>query len=810
MYSNLARRLFFSASVFCFGIQLAFAGQPPEKDPAAAVVSPEQLQAIKTQIARLNATDNLEREDAEQQLLKMGPVALPLIKEAQKAPDPETAARAKRLLGKMTAAANQPTESYAEILPANSVFFLEAPHTRQSLDRWKECPLGKFWDLPAMQKFYVGHREAQVPNDQKILDAVREIPKLLDGKALFALGGPDTAEAAELDPPLVYVVESKQGAALEAAVRKLFDGMTDVPKGSRRYGPFNVEEHITAQSVFGQDSIIHSLTQKGIESFIDGLLKRPEKSLNPELKEIRALLPQHDFVYRISADNFKDLADNGQLIDDQQLEVLETLGFLPGSSWTGAIAATPDGFEDVFRLVIGGGEKNDGIVAVLSRMAATMPPAPAAGAPQSLDLIPWQAGLLVSFNGDTAKNAAALSRALKNLDVIFAAQPVPAAAPAQPGKAPVPGQPPQPMQPGVFPGKGVPPPNPLAPKPGVPPAPPPAGAPKPDAGARNAPAPATPAAQPAQPAQAAPGTKPANTLGQQALAAAGGTGAQAPAAAPEAIAPAPGGAQVPPALPAGAPAAGAKKDPVAPGDPKPAPRERKERVPPHISRFEKLGLKLEQFLEQVEGPVQVGLFMQQIEDETPDEIPISPLLAVLLKDPKVIEQSLEAASAGPTPRFDKEVLNGGVHYVEKGGNPDTKPGFWLKDNYLAWSSERDLLDLAGAALLHKGGTERMADRASYKAALAAKRIDPAAVFTFFGDAEQVIEMPYKLAKVNWQEDDANPWPAWDLVKALLKDKPVMLEFKSIPNGLQVHGITPLSLMGMIEAFRRNLIEAGFW
>src|SRR5262249_30560322 len=161
---------------------------------------------------------------------------------------------------------------------------------------------------------------------------------------------------------------------------------------------------------------------------------------------------------------------------------------------------------------------------------------------------------------------------------------------------------------------------------------------------------------------------------------------------------------------------------------------------------------------------------------------ISPLLAVLLKDPKIIEQSLEAAAAGPTPRFTKEVLNGGVHYVENDVRQEAKPGFWLKGNYLAWSSERDLLDLAGAALLHQAGNERMADRASFKASVAAKRLDPGALFTFFGDAEQVLEMPYKLAKVRWQEDDANAWPDFDLIRPLVKDKPIILEFKSFLGG----------------------------
>ncbi|HYG75849.1 MAG TPA: hypothetical protein VEK08_12665 [Planctomycetota bacterium] len=728
MYSSSVRHLLL-ACLLSVSPLLIHAGQAE----GPIEVSAPPLAAAKAQIARLNATDNLEREDAERELMKIGLPALPLLKEAMKSADPETAARAKRLVGKLTEVAGRPQASYAEIMPANSIFFIEAANSRQTLDKLKNSPLGKFWDLPAMQTFYKGHREAQVPNDQKILDTVRELPKLLDGKVLWTIGAPDTAEAAELDPPMVYAVESKQMPQLEATVRRLFEGMTDPPKSNRRYGPFTVEEHITAQSVFGQESIIHSLTQKGIESFLDTLVKRPEKTLQPELSEVRSLLPQYDFIYHLSTDGFKDLCDNGQLIDDQQLEVVEKVGFMPGSAWQGLIAVTPDGFEDMFRLKIGGGEKNQGIAAVLAQLAATVPPPPQAGAPQALDLIPWQAGLLLSFQGDAAKNAVAIGRALRNIDEVFAATPP---APVQP-QAPAPNAPIKPQAP---------------------------------------PDPNKPVIAPVDPAKA--NAPKANTLGQKALAE-GGLKDEKPQ-----------------------PPIAAEKGPA---------KAAAEKIPPHIARFEKLGMKLEQFLEQVDGPIQLALFMQHIEDdEAPDNTPISPLFAVLLKDPKIVEQSLEAAAAGPTPRFKKETLNGGTSYLEADGDEESRPGFWLKGNYLAWSSERDLLDLAGAALLHAGKNERMADRASYKQALAQKRIDPKALMTFFGDAEQVLEMPYKLAKINWQEDDANPWPSYDLIRPLLANKPIFLEFKAAPGGLQGHAITPLTLMGMIEAFRRPLIEAGFW
>jgi hypothetical protein len=222
-------------------------------------------------------------------------------------------------------------------------------------------------------------------------------------------------------------------------------------------------------------------------------------------------------------------------------------------------------------------------------------------------------------------------------------------------------------------------------------------------------------------------------------------------------------------------------------------------------------LKMEQFFEQVEGPVALSLFFQQIEgDEMPDTVPVSPLFAVVLKDPKQIEQALEAASAGAEPRFSKETLNGGTHYIENSGDPDSRPGFWLKDKYLTWSTERDLLDLAGAALAHRGGNERYTDRTNYKKAIAANQPDPTALLTFYGDAEQCFEMPYNLAKINWQEDEDNPWPQYAHIKPLLAGKEIYIEFKAGKDGLEGTAKTPFSLFGLIESTRRTLNEAGFW
>ncbi|HYF52102.1 MAG TPA: hypothetical protein VEJ63_22015, partial [Planctomycetota bacterium] len=209
------------------------------------------------------------------------------------------------------------------------------------------------------------------------------------------------------------------------------------------------------------------------------------------------------------------------------------------------------------------------------------------------------------------------------------------------------------------------------------------------------------------------------------------------------------------------------------------------------------------------GPFHLALFPHQVGDDLPDTLPMSPLVAVLLKDPAQVEQTLDAAAAGPAPRFRREVLNGGSHYIDITVDNPGGAGFWLKDKYLAYSTEKDLLDLAGLAIKHEKGNERIADRAAYKQAIAAKKIWSDALFTVFAEADQALEMPYRVAKFNWQEDDENPWPDWAVVKPLLQNKPILISVKATPEGLQAWGQTPLTIYGIVVAFRWPLLEAGY-
>jgi hypothetical protein len=721
-------------------VQAAQAADPNPNPPPPAAVDPH----VKELIAKLNAPDNIDREDAEKSLLEIGAPAVPALRDAMAAPEPEISARAKRLVAQLVQSEGRPLSSYSELFPANSVFFAEVPNAKAALEKLKPSPVGRLWDLPQTQKHYKGHYDAQTENDKKMLDCIHEIVKLVDGRALLAFGAPETAEATEIDPPLVYALESKQAHALEAQVRALLLAMNDPPRSIRRFGPFSIEEQVSAQTVFNANGMIHSLTQVGIEAVLDKFAKKPDNPLSAELADVRGLMQSYDLLFHFKHSDLNQLADAGQLIDEDMIRSLNTIGFVEGSAFQSVLTPNGDGFEEHGRIVVAGGDANDGILNVIRKMSVTPP---ATDKPRALDLIPWQTGILISFQGDVAQNSAALAKAIRALDAAGA-----------PENEALKGTPAKPAKDGANKADPK-----LDPKRALAPNAP-----------HTPPKPAGPAVPPA-PELAKDGPEKNKTLGGEALAAGGGL----------------------------------DKKPDAPADAKPdAPKaDEPKTIYPHVQRFEKVGVKLEQFLEQVDGPVQLGVFPHSIGDDTPDTIPMTPLVAFVLKDPKVFEQSLDALSTGDKPRFAKELLNGGVHYVEVSGN-DSKPGFWLKDNYLAYSTEREVLDLASKALQHENGNERMADRPSYKQELAAKRLEAQSLFTVFGDADQILEMPYKLACLAWKPEPNNPYPDWTVVKPILLNKPVSVGFKTSKDVIVYSAQTPLSLLGMIEAFRRPIKESG--
>ena len=689
---------------------------------------------IKELIARLNAPDTIDREEAEKELLTIGQPALQPLRDASGDPQPEIAARARKLVARLVQVQGKPLSTYAELFPANSVFFVESPDSKGALDRLTASPLGKFWNLAETQKFYKSHYDSQLDNDRKLLDCISSMFKLADGRALLAFGPPETAEASELDPPLIYALDSKDGRELELQVRALLEAMNDPPRSLRRYGPFSIEEQTSAQTVFSQEGMIHSLTQAGIEAFLDNFTRKPADPLTPELAEIRKLLPDYDLLVHVKHTGFDTLAEAGQLVDDDIIRTLNTLGFAEGSEFQSALGVNADGFAERGRIVFNPKIKNEGLLAVVKAMSVTPP---GANAPQALDLIPWQAGILLSFQGDIAKDSAALARSLRALDAAGAVENLDV----------------KPKPPDAKDGKKD--------------------DKKTGAANRNVLDPKQPDPKPPEPKL----TDKPKTPGEEALAAGGGLGDTKP------------NGEAPPKV----------------GD---APKEEEHKtVYPRIQRFERIGLKLEQFLEQIDGPVQLAVFLNTIGDEMPESVPLTPLYAVLLKDPRAVEQALDAQAAGDKPRYAKELLNGGAHYVEIDGG-ETRPGYWLKGNYLAYSTEREVLDLASKALLHANGNERMSDRPSYQQELAAKRYDPQAVLSIFGDADQILETPYKLACMAWKPDAPTAYPDYKVVKPLLLNKPVSIQFKTVQDAIQFTAQTPLSLLGMIEAFRLPIKEAG--
>ena len=379
-------------------------------DPAKAA---EELQ-IKALIEKLGAADTVQREDAEKSLAAFGAAAGPLLKAAVTSPLPEISARAKRLVGRL-AGVGVRVNSYSDILPADAVFFLEFADTQGSLKRLNQTPIGRFWETPPMRKTIQGHRKDMLPTELQVLDAMQALSKIATGRTALTVAGPETIQPEEIDPPIVYLLESNNPQAAEAQVRQIFVGMGDPIKSKRINKQFTIEEQANANTHFSQDRIVHALTERAIDSILDSLLKPPAKTLSPVLADLRAQRPNADCIWRLSSAGFKNFVDALQIIDQEQLDTLAAAGFIEGSSIDGAVTFNAAGAEELTRLQLGGGAKNKGVLGILQRLN---PVTPAAG-PQASDMMPYQAAMVVTINADVSKNSAELAASLTALDKFF-------------------------------------------------------------------------------------------------------------------------------------------------------------------------------------------------------------------------------------------------------------------------------------------------------------------------------------------------------------------------------------------------------
>ncbi|MEI6231666.1 MAG: hypothetical protein WCT04_01335 [Planctomycetota bacterium] len=732
--SRLSRSILFLLALLLVSVCSFVRAEEPADvvDLTKAVAAPDPK--IAKFIAQLGSPDTVLREEAETALMAAGKAAIAPLKTAEASANAEIAARAKRLSGRLSELTVK-AGSYAEYLPSDTILYLEFRDTATTFDRLKRTPLSKFWDKQSTKIFMQGFRTEQLPNEVKVLDAATALPKLASGRALFALSSPDTIEAHEIDPPLIYVYETQSMRIAEAHVRSLFEGMNDAVKTKRKYNTFEIEEQINACSVFGAQRIIHALTPKGMETFLDHLKKPPGNPLSRLTADMKTKRPDADIYFRLSADGLKTLAEANQLLDDDLTKRIETFGLEEGGFIEDALTLNAEGIEDFARIFPGGNARSKGLMSVLQRMTVKAAPPVQANQPQALDMVPWQAAMVVSFSGDAATSAVELTAALRALDALG--------------------------------GELV----------------------HPEANLNNVnpPANAQNALDPVRPPRA-------KTAAEEALNLGGGN------------------------------VLDDKKDLKTPAkdmaNKKPGKKADKaaepERTAPRFERLLHAGFTLEQLLQQVDGPMVLALFPERVDvsklakpdaannPPDPDHVPMAVLVGMYLKDPAPIELALKRANKGVDHKYIEHVLDGGTFFSED--EDENSAGFWLRGNYFAWGTSRDILDLAGTAVLNQNGNERMTARQSHIDYMA-KNYDPAALLNVYGDSRQFLEMPYKMAQLQWQTDPKNPFPDFAVAAGLLKGNTMHMKIKQVQGGLQIEAQSPLSLMGMLQAILKPLKEA---
>src|SRR5262249_53802497 len=152
------------------------------------------------------------------------------------------------------------------------------------------------------------------------------------------------------DPPFLFVLETAAQPLTESLVRSFFEGQGDPLKGQRNHGKYVVEEQVNAGTVFGQDRVIHGLTTKSLDKFLDYVQKPPQPSLEPAIQEIRAQKPDADIVFRLAYDGLPSLAEALQFVEEDQVKWLQTFGFGPGAVLDDAMTFNDQGVHELFRL----------------------------------------------------------------------------------------------------------------------------------------------------------------------------------------------------------------------------------------------------------------------------------------------------------------------------------------------------------------------------------------------------------------------------------------------------------------------------
>ncbi|MCK6473250.1 MAG: hypothetical protein L6R28_16015, partial [Planctomycetes bacterium] len=227
-----------------------------------------------------------------------------------------------------------------------------------------------------------------------------------------------------------------------------------------------------------------------------------------------------------------------------------------------------------------------------------------------------------------------------------------------------------------------------------------------------------------------------------------------------------------------------------------------------IDRLETLGgVKFEQLLGSLKGGVAFALYFHAVPaDDTPDEMPLGLVFSATLKDPALAQRALEYAVQSQPKIVSKEDLDGGAFYFQP---EDTlKAGWWLKGERLVFVSEFAMMKSVAEALADPA--KRMTERTDVKEYLAKEAAEPWRRLLCHAETANTLETMYRLAKVNWGDDDDLKFPTFGPIKALLGSATLCAGIDPQSGLLDVRIVSPLTFVGMIETIRRIFDEVGSW
>jgi len=291
--------------------------------------------------------------------------------------------------------------------------------------RFASSPMGQLIDSSAVLGWWTKYKASQLQDgERRTQEALVAFAAALDGCAALGLGPPEWVAEADAAPPAVLAVQVRSEAAAHTLrlknLRNHLTGQADVQPRSAPNN-FKLEEAGGTMLAERDGELLLAFQTKVFPTFFKGVHLTHDDSL---VKRTNGAWDDADadlHVY-LARKGLHELAAAGFVFEADQVKVMDSVGFVEGSTLTGCVRVHEKGIHERYQLNLAKlPPESRGLLQVL----AALSPMVQGGAevigeegrtdPEALDALPRSATAWLSLRGDVADQSDDFVLALRRL-----------------------------------------------------------------------------------------------------------------------------------------------------------------------------------------------------------------------------------------------------------------------------------------------------------------------------------------------------------------------------------------------------------